>query len=606
VTRTGKLIRLTLAAALLVGGWYCYRLLLGRPLNINHFADRASMQMVILFPEVITFLGLLENSPLDFHSDRLDDLSPGAMAEFTRLQREALQTLHEYDRDSLSGQQALTYDYLDFRWAADLAAADFAYHFNDLAYRGPYPANPTQGAQLAPIQTLTQFQQVMDEDSAQRYLSRMAAIPAYLESLKSAMNYRAEQGVIPPQIIMQRLIEESAALVATPADEWSLSSALVGYLDEAKLDAATHQALLAQNLELLETAVIPAYREFLAYLEILKSSAPEAVGMWSLPDGDRYYQALLRVYTTSNLAAEDIHRIGLQRVAELQQELDRVLRTLGYSEGSVGERVEALARSAEGSYKPGADLKQRILADYTQLVRELEDSTDVAFREMPLQRLEVRAVPVESEAGEAGAYYRPPALDGTRPGVFYVNLRDPASVQRFSMRTLAAHEGVPGHHLQVALVQQLEGLPLIRNTDYIAAYGEGWGLYAERLVHDIGLHDAFSDVGRLQAEIFRAVRLVVDTGIHFKGWTREQAIAYMREHTGEAESAVVPEIERYIAMPGQACAYMMGMLEILALREEARERLGERFTLPDFHEAVLKNGPLPLALLRREVEAGLQ
>jgi uncharacterized protein (DUF885 family) len=281
------------------------------------------------------------------------------------------------------------------------------------------------------------------------------------------------------------------------------------------------------------------------------------------------------------------------------------LQALGYDEGSVLRRMQAMAYAQGSTYGAGEGVREEILVEYTRLVSDLQERSAVAFRDLPEQAVVVQAEPAETEAGAAGAHYKPPALDGSSPGIFFVNLRDPAETQRFGMLTLAAHEAVPGHHFQIATQQNLQGLPLMRNVAPSTAYTEGWALYTERLVYELGLHDDLSNIGRLQAEMFRAVRLVVDTGIHDRGWTREDAIDYMREHTGMPEGEVVAEIERYIVMPGQACAYMVGMLEILALREEARQRQGEAFNLPDFHAAVLGNGALPLAILRREVERAL-
>jgi uncharacterized protein (DUF885 family) len=327
--------------------------------------------------------------------------------------------------------------------------------------------------------------------------------------------------------------------------------------------------------------------------------------MWSLPGGEAYYGELLRLYTTTDMTADEIHELGLARVADIRGQFDVALGKLGYDRGDLASRLQAFVNSPEAVWDDVPGVREQILDEYERLNAELRAGTAAAFRDVPPQVLEVRPVPPEDEIGAAGAYYRAPALDGSRPGIFYVNLRDPSETQRFAMRTLAAHEGIPGHHFESATGQQLTGLPMVRKLDYITAHGEGWALYAERLVGELGLHDPFSDLGRLQAEMFRAVRLVVDTGIHSRRWSREQAIDYMLLETGMTRGEVVSEIERYIAMPGQACAYMVGMLEILQMREQARARQGERFNLPDFHQVILGNGALPLSVLRREAERQL-
>ncbi|MEP5763743.1 MAG: DUF885 domain-containing protein [Halieaceae bacterium] len=593
-------------AGLLLTGWYAYRLVWGLPPDINHFADRSMILVSDQFPELITMIGVAENTLLDMHSDRLSDPSPAAQAKTVHLVEDILAQLEEYDRDSLRGQQALTYDYLAWSWSSRLAPYDYPYHFFNIIYAGPYPANQMSGAQDLPLSTLSQFQQVIDVDSAERFLARVAAIPAYMESLQAAIRQRAELGVVPPRVIMRRLIEQAQTMLATPAEQWSNYSSLQAQLTELDLDEQDAADLAARNLELIESRLVPAYAGYLDFLLALEVDAPTELGMWSLPDGLAYYQSLLRFYTTTDMTATEVHELGLRRVAEIRLQMDAALRELGYTEGDYTERLLAFTQSADAVWEDREGVRAEILAEYDRLNQGLKVATADAFRKLPPQLLEVRAVPKEEEVGSAGAYYRPAALDGSRPGIFFVNLRSPTDTQRFAMLTLAAHEGIPGHHFQTSAAQQVEDVPLVRNVDFIAAYGEGWALYTERLVYELGLHDSFSNIGRLQGEMFRAVRLVVDTGIHTRRWSRERAIDYMRDNTGMTEGEVIAEIERYIVMPGQACAYMIGMLEILALREEARARMGERFELADFHQAVLQNGALPLAVLRREVEATLR
>ncbi len=600
-----RLLRYGLLLSLLSLSVYGYRLIWGQPFNFDHFVDRSLFENARQYPELITTLGLIENTWLDFHSDKLSDLSPSVQADVVAQSRQQFALLQQYRRSKLSAQHALTYDAIYWMDAARLAAMEFPYHFDRLAYVGPYPVNQMSGAQDLPHMVLTQYQRVVDAASAKRYLARVDAIAPFLENLQAAMAYRTELGVVPPGIIMQRLIEQAEMLAATPPLQWAIYTALAEKLAATSVDREEQAELLRRNEDLLETAVIPAWQKFLAYLEQLNGQAPQAVGLWRLPDGQAYYQALLRLYTTTDMSADEIHALGLRRVAEIGEQMGLALAALGYEEGSVSDRMSALAAAPGSAYAAGAGVREEILAEYTRLVRELQSRTEVAFRDLPPQQVIVKAEPPETEAGAAGAHYQPPALDGSTPGYFVANLRDPAETQRFAMRTLAAHEAVPGHHFQIATQQNLENLPMARKLAFPAAYTEGWALYTERLVYELGLHDSLSNIGRLQAEMFRAVRLVVDTGIHARRWSRAQSIDYMRKHTGMPQGEVVTEIERYIVMPGQACAYMIGMLEILALREEARQRQGAAFNLPDFHAAVLGNGALPLAILRREVERAL-
>jgi uncharacterized protein (DUF885 family) len=598
------IIGLLLCASLLTV-WFTYRLVWGLPLNVNHFVDRAALEMLINAPEAMTMLGVIDNTPLDRHSKRLSDLSAEAQAQQLEDRRRNLALLQQYDRASLGGQALLSFDFFDYVERTTLDAFEFPWHFDNLFYQGPYPANQMDGAQTLPLTTLSDMHRVVDNNSANNYLARIDALPAYLSNVQQALVLRSQMGVIAPKHILRMLIEQTSTQVAQPAKHWSIYRALEQKLAATDIEKTEQEGVLNRAAISISSGTIPAYAAFLDTLLKLELSAPEQPGMWLLPDGDAYYAALLRLYTTTTLTPDEVHRAGLERVQQLQLEMGTALAGLGYAGNTIAEQVAQLGAAPAAYYPPAEDLAAQVLAQYSAMEARLEAGTAPAFMNLPDQALEVQASPPE-KAGAAGAYYMPASLDGTRPGIFYVNLRKPEEIQRFGMLTLAAHEGIPGHHFQIAIAQRLEGIPFMRANSPLAAYNEGWALYAERLVYDLGLHDAESNIGRLQAEMFRAVRLVVDTGIHARRWSRDQAIDYMLENTGMPMAEVAAEIDRYIVMPGQACAYMTGMLEILKLREEAESRLGERFNLPEFHHAVLKNGALPLDLLRREVTAELQ
>jgi uncharacterized protein (DUF885 family) len=307
--------------------------------------------------------------------------------------------------------------------------------------------------------------------------------------------------------------------------------------------------------------------------------------------------------TTLDLSAREIHEIGLAEVERIGREMDAILRAEGLTEGTIGERVQQLAKRPDQLYPDTEAGREQILADYQAILDEIDPAMDKYFNLRPETGVEVKRVPEFAEETSAGAYYQRPSLDGKRKGTFFANLRDVSEVPKFGMRTLAYHEGIPGHHFQIAITQQLEGIPMFRRLVPFTAYSEGWALYTERLAWEIGFQDdPLDNLGRLQAEMFRAVRLVVDTGMHHKRWTREEAIDYMLANTGMGEGEVEAEIERYLVMPGQALSYKVGMMKILELRERARRELGEDFSLPEFHDQVLGNGALPLTLLERVVD----
>jgi uncharacterized protein (DUF885 family) len=345
----------------------------------------------------------------------------------------------------------------------------------------------------------------------------------------------------------------------------------------------------------------------LDHFEALLPRTTSDDGVWKLPDGEAYYDYQLRSNTTTSMPAEEIHRLGLAEVERIQSDMRAILEAEGYEVTTVGATMTALL-DEERFFYPDTDAgREQILADYQAIIDEITAGMDRAFDSLPRAGVEVKRVPEFKEATETGAYYTDPPRDGSRPGVFWANLRDVREIPKFGMRTLTYHEATPGHHFQIAAQQELEGVPIFRTIPLFTAYTEGWALYAEYLAKELGYQeDPYDDLGRLQAELFRAVRLVVDTGIHAQRWTREQAIEYMLANTGMVEGEVVTEIERYIVWPGQACAYKVGMLKILELRETARRALGAGFDLAEFHEVVLGSGAVPLEILERRIDAYVQ
>ena len=302
------------------------------------------------------------------------------------------------------------------------------------------------------------------------------------------------------------------------------------------------------------------------------------------------------------MTPDEVHELGLAEVARIEAEMDAILQAEGLTEGTIGERVDQIAMREDQLYPDTDEGRAQILADYQTIIDEIDAGLDPYFGVRPKAGVKVERVPEFREKTAPGAYYNAPSFDGSRPGIFYANLRSVREVAKFTMRTLAYHEAIPGHHFQTAIQQELEGVPMFRRLLGFTSFSEGWALYAERLAWEIGFQDKpLDNLGRLQAEMFRAVRLVVDSGMHHKRWTREQAIDYMREKTGMSETDVVAEIERYLVMPGQALAYKVGMNTILRLREEAKATLGERFDLKAFHDLVLQGGDLPLTLLESRV-----
>ena len=353
----------------------------------------------------------------------------------------------------------------------------------------------------------------------------------------------------------------------------------------------------------IEQSVYPAYKIFIDYYTALRPRTTTDDGVWKFPDGDEFYAFMLQMMTTSEMTPDEIHQLGLSEVDRIQGEMRVILAAEGYDTSRpIGELLKEISAEDRFMYPDTDEGREQILADYQSILDEISAGLGDWFNIRPEAGLDVERVPEFKEKTAPGAYYGRPAMDGSRPGVFYANLYDIKATPKPGMRTLAYHEGIPGHHFQVALAMEQKELPLFRKMSPFTAYVEGWALYAERVAWEAGFeHDPYDNLGRLQAELFRAVRLVVDTGIHHSRWTREQAIDYMISNTGMAESAVVAEIERYIVMPGQACAYKVGMIEIMKLRALAERTLGDDFDVREFHDVVLKNGAMPLAILNRVV-----
>jgi uncharacterized protein (DUF885 family) len=446
--------------------------------------------------------------------------------------------------------------------------------------------------------------QIEDEGDVRNYITRLSKFDQAFRQALESVEYRESLEIVPPRFVMTHVLKEMREFIEPKPEENVLHVHLAEALDEVEgLEDTRREELLLDAAAVIEGTVYPAYRLLIEYFEDREPTASTDNGAWKLPDGDRFYAHMLRSYTTTELSAEEIHQIGLEQVERLQGEMKAILKAEGYSTGDFATTMQSLSREERFLYPDTDEGRRQILADYQGIIDEIDAGMDSFFTMRPETGVEVERIEEFKEETTPLAYYSMPALDGSRPGIFYVNLRDVAEIPKFGMRTLAYHEAIPGHHFQVALAQELEGVPFFRKIIPFTAYAEGWGLYAEQVAAENGFQeDPFDRLGYLSGQLFRAARLVVDTGIHHKRWTRQEAIDYMVATTGMAEEEIVTEVERYIVFPGQACAYMVGKMEILRLRDEAREALGDAFDLREFHRVVLGSGSLPLTLLRRVVE----
>lgn len=571
-----------------------------KPLRFSWFVNRAMLQHALQDPELLTSLRLLEPFGIDGHNARLTDVSVKHLEAQGEEWQQDLATLQAYNRKQLTVADQLAYDVMNSY--IGLQAESRRWMFHD------YPVNPLFGVQ-SDLPTLMATQQsVGSEHEAKQYLARLEAFGTRFDQLLEGLRLREQHGVIPPRFAVQKVLEQMRGFVGSPPEQNILYTSLQEQLVKAKsIDDDERGELLAEARERLTSVVYPAYDQLIAYFERLLIKAQADNGVWALPDGEAYYAFSARLHTTTNLTPEEIHQLGLAEVARIETEMDTILRSQGYSEGSIGQRMTALGNEPRFVYPKTEEGRAQCLADFQTIIDEITTGSAKAFSSMPKTRVEVRRVPEFKEKTSPQAYYDPPALDGSRPGVFWVNLRDVTELKKFSMRTLAYHEAVPGHHLQIAIALELKDVSTVQRVLPFTAYQEGWALYAERLAKELGFeNDPFDDLGRLRDEQFRAVRLVVDSGLHYKHWTREQAIAYMIDKTGMPELDVITEIERYLVWPGQALAYKIGMLKILELRERAQQALGEKFQLTEFHDQVLLAGALPLDVLDDRVDQWIE
>jgi len=588
--------RWVLIALVLLGGVWLYRLILGQPFQINHFFERVALREVLIDPERLTHIGLVDGGWLDFHSGKLTDGSPRQYDARIALQHAAAETFAGYERASLSPQEQISYDV--FQWQVDRQRAEerFRYH--------PYPVSQMFGDHTETAKLLLNFQKLDDARGAHRYIERLRGFGAKFDGLVETLRERAAKGFVAPRFALEKSLVQIKELIAPQAEAHVLVKHLVAKMAVVDIQPAERDRLRLEAIAAMEQMVYPAYRRLAAELEHQLAKSDDAPGVWRLPDGDAYYAHRLRTMTTTELTPEQVHGIGLSEVARITAEMEAILHKAGYAEGSVTERMKILAREPRFLKPNDAAGKTAVIAEYKQLLKAADAALDKAFAVRPKAPLDVLPVAAFEEKQAAGAYYDAPALDSSRGGVFRANLRSTGEHPSWAMSTLAWHEGLPGHHLQIAIQQEIEGLPTFRKVGFNAAYGEGWALYAERLGAELGLErDAFDSLGRLQAELFRAARLVVDTGIHYKRWSRSEAQRYFSQATGRADAEIEAEVDRYAVWPGQACAYKIGMLKILELRTRAQAGLGTKFDLRLFHQVVLESGTIPLTLLERRVDA---
>jgi uncharacterized protein (DUF885 family) len=462
--------------------------------------------------------------------------------------------------------------------------------------QSPYVISQQDGAYFSVPDILNSAHPIENAADADAYLSRLEQFATVLDNETHEQQRQAARGFLAPGWSLDLALKQMREVRASEPAQSTMAES-VARRTAAKVIAGDWRARAAK---IVADKVYPALDRQIAAVTALRASTPAGDGVWRVPDGADVYAAALAEATTTTYTPDEVHQIGLQQVAEISAELDKILRSAGHTSGSVGERLTALNKAPDQLYAETDAGRAELLASLNAGVKAMDAKLPRAFATLPNQPLEIRRVPPEIQDGASNGYYRQATLDGSRPAIYFINLKSTADWPRYSLPSLTYHEGVPGHHLQLSIAQLSKDLPMLRRTAFYSAYGEGWALYSEQLADELGGYHGIERAGYLQSFLFRAERLVVDTGLNHKRWSREQAIDHMIATTGFARGRVQREIERYCASPGQACSYKIGHLAWLRLREEAQKTLGSKFDLRQFHE-VLREGAMPLSILERRV-----
>ncbi|MCO7187148.1 MULTISPECIES: DUF885 domain-containing protein [unclassified Pseudoalteromonas] len=469
----------------------------------------------------------------------------------------------------------------------------------------PYIVNQLSGPLVDIPNLLKDQHNVENMQDAQNYLSRLEAFATLTDQVRGKLADDAEKGIILPKVLFPNTFGYLNNFTAHSSAKHPLVTSFETKLSNVvSISEAQRTELVNAAAALVDQKIYPAYQRVIVDLKVLQAKAPEKVGIWAQPGGEAFYQHEITYLADSDLSAQQIHDIGLAEVKRITARMDEILRENGYTTGSVGDRMKQLNDESRFLYEDSDAGREALLTFLRGEIETINKKAPEYFSTLPPQKVEVRRIPKEVEAGAPGGYYSGPSLDGSRPGVFAINLKDMKAVPSFGMKTLTYHEAVPGHHFQIALNMLQTDIGLMRQNASFNGYIEGWALYSELVAYEMGMYenDPFGDLGRLQAEAYRAARLVVDTGLHYKQWTRQQAIEYFAEATGSAMSDVTAAIDRYIAWPGQALGYKLGMIKLVELRDKARKALGEKFDIKAFHDVILLKGARPLAIVEDDVD----
>ena len=530
-----------------------------------------------------------------------NDFSDQEARRQDQLTRQDLERLHtEFDYKKLSGPMQVSYRIFEEQQKSAIDTFPWRFH----RYVFQTQANPATSL----VTFMQNVHRIDDVADAEAYISRLNGLEHAYSQVIDGFNEAAERGIVPTSFSFDPVIADARNVISgVPFDSSGTDSAILadfrGKVEKLEIPEAEKKRLLDAGIAAMQGPMKRGVTAMIGAIEALRSKSPGAHGVWALPDGEAYYKSRIEFWTTEpELTAAQIHQIGLDEVARIRKEMQAIMAKIGF-QGDLPAFFEYL-RTNPSNFYPNTDAGRQAYLDQSKAyIDSIYADVGKYFNVLPKAPLEVRRVEEWRQDTAPIAFYNQPTPDGSRPGIYYVNLKDMAGKQKHEMETVAYHEGAPGHHFQIAIQQELEGVPTFQKFAYFGSYVEGWGLYAERLAKEEGrFTDPMQDFGRLQNEMLRAARLVVDTGAHSKKWTREQMIEFMLANNPMKRDEAAKEVERYIDNPGQALSYKIGMLKILELRERAKRELGAKFDIRDFHDVVLKNGAVSLTILEELVD----
>jgi len=544
-------------------------------------------------PQMQTSMGSKENY------GAWTDISSEYDLESKKLAESRLEYLRDsIDKEPLEGQDKLSYDLYYQKQKQEIANFDYRLY--------TYPVNQMHGMQSEIPAFLINQHRIDNVADARAYISRLKGIQPLFEQLSINLKLRESNGIVIPRFVFTHVLKDSRNVIdGYPFTESKYNSTLfedfTAKIATLKLSKEVEKQLIADVKQALLNEVKTGYQTLIAKLEDQQQRATAEDGVWKLPKGEEFYEFALKRTTTTDMTSDEIHQLGLTEVARIHREMEVIMNKVKF-EGSLQDFFKFMREDPQFYYTDDEKGKAAYLKKATSIIDDMNGDLDKLFLTKPKADIKVQAVEAFREASAGKAFYEQPAMDGSRPGIYYANLYHMEAMPSYQMEALAFHEGIPGHHMQIAIAQELEGIPDFRKHSFYTAYVEGWGLYSEKIPKEIGKYqDPYSDFGRLAMELWRACRLVVDTGIHAKKWTREEGIMYYVDHTPNAESDAVKMVERHIVMPSQATAYKVGMNKILELREKAKAALGDQFDIKEFHDVILTKGALPLKVLEDQV-----